>query len=837
MTLRIDCLLARLQTRWSGGLRTYSFPDNVTTNSKIPIMKSSQLTSSFIAILLAATLCAAGPQLEMKNPDFTKGEPIPAGADHVWSLGATGARGWMFSENFATTTARQIAITEIAKGSPGDGVLKTGDVILGVGGKAFSYDPRTEFGKALTIAESKAGAGDLKLTRWRDAKSEEIVVKLPVLGDYSATAPYDCPKSKRILEQGCEALAKRMEDASYRRDPVTASLNALALLASGEKKYLPLVKREAGWAADYSANAMQTWYYGYVISLLAEYKLATGDDSVMPGLRRLAMEAAKGQSAVGSWGHKFANPDGRLPGYGMMNAPGVTLTISLVLARAAGVKDPAMDLAIERGARMLRFYVGTGSIPYGDHAPWIQSHDDNGKNGMAAVLFNLLDEPKAAGYFSRMSLASHGAERDCGHTGNFWNITWAMPGVSQSGPQATGAWMNEFGAWYYDLARGWDGTFRHQGPPEPKKDSTANWDSTGAYLLAYAMPLKKITLTGKREGKVPKLSEAEAKQIVLDGRGWSQGDKFSTYDMLDMEMLFERLTSWSPVVRDRAAIALGRRKETSVPALVKLLETGDLNTRVGACQALAVLKAKAAPAVPALRKTLRDDDLWLSIKSAEALAAIGKPAMEAVPEMLEMLAQTDPKKDPRGMRQRYFIFALFGGRDGMLGRSLEGVDRAQLYKAVRAGLKNQDGRARSDLGSVYRQLSAAEIKPLLPTILQAVTESAPSGEMFADGIRIEGLRVMATHHVEEGIKTCVDYIRTQNPWASEKRTPVLLKILCTYGSRAKPVIPDLKRLADDLSKGEKDFPMKLSLQKAEAIRETIRTIESSEDSPELIRIQ
>jgi hypothetical protein len=35
------------------------------------------------------------------------------------------------------------------------------DVILGVGGKRFSYDPRTEFGKALTVAESEAGGGRL----------------------------------------------------------------------------------------------------------------------------------------------------------------------------------------------------------------------------------------------------------------------------------------------------------------------------------------------------------------------------------------------------------------------------------------------------------------------------------------------------------------------------------------------------------------------------------------------------------------------------------------------------------------------------------------------------
>ena len=61
----------------------------------------------------------------------------------------------------------------------------------------------------------KPAAANSALTRWRDGKTEEVVVKLPVLGTYSATAPYDCPKSKRILEQGCEALAKRMAEPAY----------------------------------------------------------------------------------------------------------------------------------------------------------------------------------------------------------------------------------------------------------------------------------------------------------------------------------------------------------------------------------------------------------------------------------------------------------------------------------------------------------------------------------------------------------------------------------------------------------------------------------------------
>ncbi|MBL9171786.1 MAG: HEAT repeat domain-containing protein [Verrucomicrobiales bacterium] len=802
-------------------------------------MKTSLLSLALVALMTipppAASAANAKP---LAIPDFTKGGKIPAGAKHDWNLGPTGLRGWMFSDKLVTTDARQISITQVDKGSPADGHLAVGDVILGVGGQPFSRDPRAEFGEAITAAESGVSGGRLKVTRWRAEKSEDIVVQLPVLGSYSSTAPYDCPKSKRILDQGCAALAARMADPAYskgpNREPITRCLNALALLASGNPAYLPLVKKEAQWASGYSSRSMQTWRYGYVLILLSEYLLATGDASVMPGLRRVALEAARGQSAVGSWGHGFAVPDGRLGGYGMMNSPGVPLTISLVMARAAGVTEPEVDRAIELSARLLRFYLGKGAIPYGDHHPWIQNHEDNGKCGMAAVLFNLLGEAKAAEFFSRMSIASHGPERDTGHTGNFFNILWSIPGIAQSGPQATGAWMREFGAWYFDLARQWNGSFPHQGPPELEEDSYPGWDCTGGYLLAYAMPLKQLYLTGKRPGVVPPIDAASAQALILDGRGWSNKDRHSAYDQLTAAQLLARLGSWSPVVRERAAMALARRKDVPIPSLLNLLESPELNSRYGACQALIALRKRGAPAVDALRRSLTDQDLWLRVKAAEALASIGAPAMIAVPDLLELLAAVDLENDPRGMQQRYLSFALFDQHDGMLSRSLDGVDRAALHRAVKAGLKNQDGRARGSIGSVYRNLSAEDIKPLLPSIYQAIIEPAPSGEMFADSIRVEGLRLLAKHRIKDGIAACVKYTREQNPWASEARTPELMKILLSYGTNARSVIPELTKLAHYFEKDEKDFPKELMLKKAQSVRDTIRAIETSTDSPKLI---
>jgi len=800
---------------------------------KIPI----QLTTCAALLILSSPVFAAGGGQSMAMPDFTKGDAIPANAKHDWNLGPTGLRGWMFCDKMVTKDARQISITKVDAGSPADGVIAVGDVLLGVGGKPFSYDPRTEMGKAITAAESDKGGGNLTLTRWRVGKEEQVAVKLPVLGDYAVTAPYDCAKSKRIFEQGIKTLAANVAKPDYGKnmDPIPRSLNALALLASGDPAHLPLVKREAEWAAGFTTDGYKTWYYGYVITLAAEYSMATGDDSVIPGIRRLALEAAKGQSAVGSWGHQFALPDGRLKGYGMMNAPGLPLTISLVMARAAGVEDKEVANAIELSAKLMRFYIGKGAIPYGDHPAWLETHEDNGKCGMTAVLFQLLGEAKGAEFFSRMSLASHGPERDGGHTGNYFNMLWSLPAVAQNGPQATGAWMNQFGAWSFDLARSWDGSYIHQGPPEPSPDSYAGWDASGAFLLGYALPLKKIYLTGKKAAIIPQLDNAASQSLILDGLGWDNKDRNSAYDSLTPDDLMERLASWSPVVRERAAMAFARRKGgMPIAAIAKLLESPVIEARYGACEALAQAQGASAAAVPVLTMLLDHKDLWLRVKAAEALSRIGPPAMPALPKLLEMLAKAPEKDDPRAMEQRYLSEAVF---EKMLRNSLDGVDREALRKAIAAGLKNQDGRARSMVGTVYKKMSYEDIKPLLPVIYEAVVTPAPSGEMFADGVQLAGLEVLASHQIEEGVQACADYIRNQNKWSSENRINDILKILITYGASAQAALPHLQETAAMFDGGEVDYPKHLSVKKAAALREAIVKIEASQERPELIRIR
>jgi hypothetical protein len=783
--------------------------------------------------IIATPAVAAPPKKAAAIPDFTKGDPVPEGMTHDWNLGPTGARGWIYSNRMETSEARQILVTKVDKSSPADGVLEVGDVILGIGRRAFSEDPRTEFGRA--IGEAEAADGKLTLLVWRAGAKSRVVVPLEPLGAYAATAPFDCPKSKRVLDAGLAALARRMQAKPSDGNPIVRCYNALALLASGDPEYLPIIRTQVEWASRYTdpeRRDYHSWYYGPINMLLAEYTLATGDATYLPELRRITMEIVRGQSAVGSWGHRFVQENGRLAGYGMMNAPGLPLAISLVLAREAGVADPALDVAIARTAHLVRFYVGKGSVPYGDHHPWIETHDDNGKNGSAAVLFDLLGESDAAIYFSRMCVASHGGERDQGHTGNFFNMLWALPGVARSGPQATGAWMREFG-WYYDLARRWDGGFIHQGPPEPTNDSYPKWDASGAYLLGFAQTLGNLRIT-RKGSTLEAVDAATARRLVEDGRGWSARLGLVGYEKMSEARLLAALGNWSPVVRERAATELARRKDDCVQKLVRMLErdggkSRDLDARIGACQALAKLGKRASAAVPALRETLRADDLWLRIKAADALAAIGDAAMPVLPDLLAMLAERDVDGDPRGMQQRYLCFALFERREGLIGRSLEGVDREALYAAVRAGLLNEDGRARGSIGTVYRNLSRDEIAPLLPAIHAAVVEPAPSGIMFADGIRTSGLEILAQHRIAEGLPMCIDLIEPSR-WGLDGRIDRCLAALRAYGGAAKSELPRLRELERELvERGWKD--KKLTDLK---LGELAAFIESAADGPPLV---
>ena len=199
----------------------------------------------------------------------------------------------------------------VENGSPADGILQANDVILGVDGEPFSGDARKSLGRAITEAEKAVNKAILRPIRWRESKQAEIRIKLRSMGNYSDTTPADCPKSARILEEGCRHLAEHMPAEGF--SEVERCVNALALLASGKPEYLDHVRRTARKIGPsdlklklHASSGMASWHWSYANLFLAEYCLATRDKHVLPAIREYSTNIAKGQSGVGAWGHGMA---------------------------------------------------------------------------------------------------------------------------------------------------------------------------------------------------------------------------------------------------------------------------------------------------------------------------------------------------------------------------------------------------------------------------------------------------------------------------------------------------------------------------------------------------
>jgi HEAT repeat protein len=789
----------------------------------------------FSPLVVAAVFAAlaAIPSLsadDLPIPDFTKGD-LP-GVSHDWTLGPTGARGWIYTANGHSRDARQILVTEVADGSPAAGTLAEGDVILGVEGKAFQDDARISFAKAIAAAES--GPGVLKLTRWREGKADAVEVRLPVLGEYSATAPYACAKSGRIYELGAASLAQRIGAADYGKGmhAIVRGCNGLALLASGNSEWMPLLQKEAKWAADFTDSGYLSWSYGFVMMFLAEYVMATGDASVMPGLERLSLETARGQSAVGTWGHRFSPNGYNLSGYGAMNAPGLPLTIGMVLAREAGVSHPDLDQGIAKAAAFLRWYVNKGAVPYGDHQPFF-AHEDNGKCAAAAILFDLLGDGEAAEFFAKMSAAAY-SERERGHTGNFFNMLWALGGVARCGPITTGAYLQEHG-WYYDLARGWDTSFVYQGSPvgEEEHGKYTGWDCSGSYLLGYAMPLKSLRLTGKNGFSVPPLDAAQTAEVIAAGRDYTYKGDENLYEKRTAPQLAAGLASWSPYVRGRSAAALGKRDGDFVPSLLKMLAGPDRNARYGAIEALGALGSRADAAAPQLRAALADPDPWVQCLAALALPELGPEARQAsVGDLLALVVRDNPA-DPRRQAARYASFALFSpfpgsrGPRSILAESLDGVDREQLHPAIRTLLQHEDSVPRAAAARTYRHFSDRDLVALLPAVVEAVEKPAPSNEMFGDGVRTAGLDLLSRLHIREGLELGVALIEPDR-WGADRRAAACLASLQRYGAHAKAVLPRLQEVRAQFVAARKPPAALAEFDKA------LAAIESSAETPTLV---
>jgi hypothetical protein len=743
--------------------------------------------------------------------DFTRGDK--PGLENDWNLGPTGARGYMQGLHGESRLTRQILITSVEEGSPAHGILRQGDVILGVEGKPFAFDARRAFVAAVNRAETEQAAGKLSVKRWRDGKTEDVIIPLKVLGAYSPTTPWNCPKSEKILGAAVDYLLAN--DLPNKNAPITgtSSLTALALLATGEPEHFEIAKKRVYKLADLVVNAKpyppkwgySTWGWSYGNLLLCEYHLMTGDAGVIPAIRRLTMLMAHGQSGVGSWGHNFAaKGNGAPPGYGAMNQCGNIAWMSLVLARKCGISDPALDAAITRGKAYLDAFVDTRTVPYGD-GPSLDCarHDDNGKNSSAAVGYAIFGDHRATEYFSRMVVASY-EHREFGHTGVFWSHLWAPLGAARAGQPATTAFLNEAG-YLYDLERRWDGGFVYQGKMEigyglnekgrqrgGSEHTTAHWDTTACRILMYCLPRKKLHITGKDILTIPVPAEQLA-TVIEAGRPSDQGMRYFArrYDDRSPAQLLDLLANWSPAVRTHAAASLARKPDPHqhIPALLDRLTSDNHYAVYGACMALRHMKAGSDEVVDALVKLLDHDDRVVQRQAAGALGASGN--RRAVQPLLQVVL-TDYPEDINDLLHRTVAQALFR-KGNVLGDSIDGVDRKLLFPATRRLLRCKGGAARNDVTQgVVTKLTDEELEDFWPDLAHAMIDYPLSQVGIGSSARITIARMLADHKVPQGPEWLLAYMKNMRAHNGVARRSDIVKFMNSFGAAAKPLLPKLK---------------------------------------------
>ncbi len=787
-------------------------------------------------------LTARGKDSFTPVPDLTKGG-LPDDK-HDWTLGPTGLRGWMWAMRLQTTLARQILVTKVDPGSPADGKLEVGDVILGAGGDYFRDDARKAFGRAVTEAEKEENGGILKLKRWREGKVEDVELEIGVMGSYSALSPFDCPKSARILDDACQAIARRGLEKN-----IPGYVNALALLSTGDPQYLPMVRDFCRSLEPLEDTKMSSWTVGYMNILLSEYYLLTGDEEVLPEIRAMALYFAKGQSFAGTWGHTNAGPNGICIGYGAMSQPSLSVGVSLLLNQQCGIDDPVVAEAIGKTDIFFSTHVDKGSIPYGDGIP-DTVHDSNGRSSLAVIFFDLLDRPKSYDYWARMTVASY-LQREEGHTGNYWGMLWGPLGAMRAGPEATAAFLREM-HWFYDLERRWDGSFMYQGGAgmSGPEHTTPGWDTTGARVLMYAMNLRKLHITGKGQREMNALTGerlAKTLEAGADYSVWLREGKvdIDPWDQLSVEQLFRKLGTWSTPQRIRAADALARKNEDIIPQLMELLLSKDRETLLGGIYGLESQGAKAEPAIDMLVALLGHDDLWIRFRAGCALCAIGQPAREkAVPVILD-LAVCDEPDDPRDMNQRYMSFLLWGGGVngepiGLIRSDLDGVDEAKLAAAIKRILRCPHGQVRMLVSKCLKLMDEEQLDGLWPDIVWGVGNPAPSGIMFNAEIRETGVELLTRYRYREGVEVLADYIRTMKEHGSENRIVLLMNLLASYGDEAKAVLPKLREArayySENLGPGKAiHFPQWATERFFQGFDAGLKAIEESESSPQGLR--
>lgn len=387
----------------------------------------------------------------------------------AFALGITGASVIDVNER------PELIVTGVEPGSPADGKLEVGDVIIGSNSRLFPdwEDPRVPIGYAVAAAQTEAFGGMLTLHVGRGGKMIPVGIKLPVDRGYGENWPYGCAKSKAIADAAVNYVMNNGDDTFWKH---------LFLMGCGDWNEMAAVRDELR-KSQTTGGIISNWGSSYRLVSLCEYYLLTRDPHVLPAIECHVRGLEANQMRTGGWSH------GAPGGYGMMNQVGQICFIGLLLARECGVEvDPTV---LARATKLSGRFIGTYGH-YGDHAPEDGKYqkgapNDNGKVQSHAVLFDLLGEPDAGRRSARRACYLYRTVMG-GHAERIFAIAWSGVGAHLA-PQPEFRMYADNMLWYYELARQRSGALTDLGHTRYAK-------STAAVGMMFTLPGKRLRIAG-----------------------------------------------------------------------------------------------------------------------------------------------------------------------------------------------------------------------------------------------------------------------------------------------------------------------------------------------------
>ncbi len=490
-----------------------------------------------IALGIASPLQA---QVDYDGNDSPWGQRAESGPDAevpgwFYNLGITGLRAQLVADQ-----PQALLIKYVFPKSPADGHVKIGDFIVGAGGQLFKENhrdgygekvfgadgPVSEMAQVLEACQGDQRKGKLALTLKRGDEMKEAVVDVGhKYGTYAATYPGACAKSDKVLAELLKYLVEHQaKDGSF-GDPVHNTFAPLALLASGEAKYLPAVELNVRYHCretrtnDKRYFNLINWSYMSAAIVLSEYHLSTGEKWVLPELQEVHDHLAKSQylhmsqinpkakkshpdsypkgpkDSHGGWGH---NPG--FEGYGpiaMLTGQGA-LAYSLMHRCGMKIDRTNHDAAyqfLEKGTGK-NGYVWYGDQIGGGPDGWA----DMGRTGAAGIA-NFLSpyadpvyreramfHAKVIGQHSQSFPDTHGSPA----------MGMAYTALAANIDSDSFRKLMDANRWWFTMAHCTDGSFYYQ----PNRDN-AGYDSnsrmTASSVVAFIFttPKQSLVITGK----------------------------------------------------------------------------------------------------------------------------------------------------------------------------------------------------------------------------------------------------------------------------------------------------------------------------------------------------